>query len=838
MAPDAAPPADDAAPQLAHPLSWWRSAKRATTSVKVIDTPQTRVHRGADLVALLATLVGVVVVLLIGVYAEGTWEGITHDIQGISGLLQRILVAPVNIFSGIVTLVLPGVVVIDLALRREPRRLLEVLAAAGLGFGLAIFAGWLASTYGSTALLRALSVTHGDVLTLTMPAYISGVAALMTAAGRRAASRALSVCWTILWVSLAVGVISGIVTLPAALLTALIGRLAGLMFRYLMGSTADRAYGEALIDAIRRAGFEPRMLVRADPSSAYAPPELDEVSTALGRTRQGRVYALTTVEGHQLLAVALDGDQQLVGFLARLWSSVRLRGINARADVSLRHTAEATALVSYAARNAGVRSARVLGMAQALDTMIIVYQRPQGVRPLADMPRDEVSDALADAIWEQVLKAHAAGISHRSLSADTVLVGHDASLDVPIVWLSSWEVGEVATSQLARRIDNAQVAAMLATIVGPERAAASALRAMGEDAVQQFAPLLQPIALPRATRAALRATSTSLNELRNRIVERLEVAELERENITRFGLRTVLLLMLGVVAVTVILTSFNTGHVIDALQHANPWWLLVAFGWSMTSFVGAALALIAFSPVRLQWGRVILTQIAASYIALAVPAGVGPAALNLRLLTRRNVPTPLAAATVALVQVSGFVVTIGGLVTLTLATGSQGTLVSMPSTSVLIGVGVTLVVLAAALVVPAVRTWAAKRIMPMVHQTWPRLSEMLGQPWRLVLGLAANLLLTASFVAAFHATLRAFGQDLPLIDVAIVFFLSTAAAAVIPTPGGIGTVEFALIAGLTGAGVPPGIAPSVAIVYRVVTYWIRIPLGFVAMRFMQRRGEL
>ena len=121
MAPDAAPPADDAAPQLAHPLSWWRSAKRATTSVKVIDTPQTRVHRGADLVALLATLVGVVVVLLIGVYAEGTWEGITHDIQGISGLLQRILVAPVNIFSGIVTLVLPGVVVIDLALRREAR---------------------------------------------------------------------------------------------------------------------------------------------------------------------------------------------------------------------------------------------------------------------------------------------------------------------------------------------------------------------------------------------------------------------------------------------------------------------------------------------------------------------------------------------------------------------------------------------------------------------------------------------------------------------------------------------------------------------------------------------
>jgi len=38
--------------------------------------------------------------------------------------------------------------------------------------------------------------------------------------------------------------------------------------------------------------------------------------------------------------------------------------------------------------------------------------------------------------------------------------------------------------------------------------------------------------------------------------------------------------------------------------------------------------------------------------------------------------------------------------------------------------------------------------------------------------------------------------------------------------------------------VPPGVAPSVAIIYRVVSYWARIPLGFVAMRYLQRKGEL
>ncbi len=806
--------------------------------VQVIDTPQTRVHRVTDAIALLGTAIGILVVLLIGAYAVGTTEGITTDVQGISEVLQRLLVAPVNIFSGIVTLVLPGVVVIDLAVRREPRRLLEVLGAAILGFLFALLALWLATHYGADELVRSLSVVRDGERVVALPAYISGVAALLTAAGRRSASRALGVSWNVLWISLAVGVISGIVTLPAALATVLVGRLAGLSFRWALGSTADRAYGDALVDGIRRAGFEPKLLVRADPSSSFAPPELDEVSTALGRTRHGRVYALNTVENHQLLVVALDGDQHVAGFLARLWSSIRLRGINARADVSLRHTAEATALVSYAARNAGVRSARVLGMSQARDTMIIVYQRPIGVRPLSDTPVDDITDEVLDAVWEQVTKAHRAGISHRSLSADTVLVGYDAAVAAPVVWLSSWEFGEVATSALAKRIDNAQVVSMLAAMVGVERAVDSALRALNESDVEQFAPLLQGIALPRATRGALRTSNTSLNDVRSKIVERLPVAELERENITRFGLRTVLLLILGVVAVAIVLTSFNTQQVIDAVQRANPWWLLVALGWSLLSFFGATLAMMAFSPVKLPWNRVLLVQVAAAYVALAVPAGVGPAAMNLRLLTKRNVATPLAAATVALVQVSGIVVTLLGLVALTLATGSQGTLARLPSTAILIGVGVTAAVIAAALVLPGVRHWAGKRIMPMVRQTWPRLSEVLGQPWRLALGLAGNLVLTVAFVGAFHSVLQAFGQDLPIIDVAIVFFLSNAVAAAIPTPGGIGAIDLALLTGLVTAGVPAGVAPSAALVYRLIAYWIRIPMGFVAMKYLQRKGEL
>jgi len=277
---------------------------------------------------------------------------------------------------------------------------------------------------------------------------------------------------------------------------------------------------------------------------------------------------------------------------------------------------------------------------------------------------------------------------------------------------------------------------------------------------------------------------------------------------------------------------------LGALRESNPWWLLVALGWSMATFFGAAVALMAFSPIRLPWSRALLAQVAAAYLALAAPAGVGPAALNMRLLTRRKVPAPLAVATVALVQVSAVVVTVVGLVTLSLITGSEGTLAALPSSSVLMGVGGTAAVITLAMTVPRVRGWALGRLRPMMRQTWPRLAQVLNQPWRLAVGISGNLLLTIAYVGAFDATLRAFGQSIPLIDVTVLFLLGNAAGAIVPTPGGLGVVEGALTAGLISAGLPKEIAASVVVLFRLLSYWARIPLGFLAMRFLQRKGEL
>ncbi len=807
--------------------------------VTIHDEPETRVRRVVDLIAAIGAVVGIVLVLLLGAYSLETTQGFTEDVRGISRLLQRLLVAPVNIFSGVVTIIVPAAVIIDLAVRREPRRILEVLAASVLAFVATVIAVITTREFGAVELISSLSVrgSEGELI-IQLPAYLAAVSAMLTAAGLRTTRRVLSVSWTLLWIAAAVAVVSGIVTLSAAITVVLIGRSAGLLLRWLLGSTADRAYGEALVDGIRRAGFEPRKVVRADARGTHDPGDDDDVSVALGRSRSGRVYAVTTVEGHHLIVSALDGDQHAAGFLSKLWGTVRFRGVDVRAEMSLRHTAESTALASHAARTAGVRTARVLGMSQARDTMITVYQRPVASRALCDIDPADVTDDLVDAIWAEVNRAHEAGIAHRSLSPQTILVGDDDATGQPMVWLTTWEMGEVAASRLSRRIDDVQVLAATATLVGAGRAVAAAFRAVDEDVLEQVGPLLQAIVLPRETRHAVRAKDKLLQQLRTLIVQRIPHASTESQNIARFGWRTVLTVAVTVIALGIVLASFNAQEGLAALQQANPWWILGALLWSLLTFIGAAMAMLAFSPIQLPWMRVVLVQVAAAYVALAVPAGVGPAALNLRTLTKRRVAGPIAVATVALVQVSAIVVTVIGLLVLTLITGSEGTLAALPSTTVLTGIGAVATVVALALLVPAVRRWAAAKVMPTLRQTWPRLVQVLGQPGRLLLGLGGNLLQTAAYVGTFYCTLQAFGQELAVIDVAVLFFLSNAAGAIVPTPGGLGAVEFALGAGLTQAGIPLAIATPVVIIYRLITYWVRLPMGLAAMRWLQRKGEL
>ena len=86
------------------------------------------------------------------------------------------------------------------------------------------------------------------------------------------------------------------------------------------------------------------------------------------------------------------------------------------------------------------------------------------------------------------------------------------------------------------------------------------------------------------------------------------------------------------------------------------------------------------------------------------------------------------------------------------------------------------------------------------------------------------------------ARFRAPGRSLVVIGA--VYLASAALAAAAPTPGGLGAIESALIAGLTGVGMQAGPAVSAVLLYRLTTYWLPILPGWLSWRFLQRREYL
>jgi len=89
---------------------------------------------------------------------------------------------------------------------------------------------------------------------------------------------------------------------------------------------------------------------------------------------------------------------------------------------------------------------------------------------------------------------------------------------------------------------------------------------------------------------------------------------------------------------------------------------------------------------------------------------------------------------------------------------------------------------------------------------------------------------------AFALCVHAVGGTLPFVQVAAVFLGGSLVASAAPVPGGLGAVEAVLIAGLSGLGMGPGAAASAVLTYRLLTFWLTVPIGWAALRIAERRG--
>jgi uncharacterized protein (TIRG00374 family) len=158
------------------------------------------------------------------------------------------------------------------------------------------------------------------------------------------------------------------------------------------------------------------------------------------------------------------------------------------------------------------------------------------------------------------------------------------------------------------------------------------------------------------------------------------------------------------------------------------------------------------------------------------------------------------------------------------------------------------VLMLAALIVLGVRRVRLRRsvgrLVRRIPWCGPRLARLLAgvyrrhlvEQLRSVLGNRRALLLTALWIAAnwsfdalaLWASLRAYGTSVGLEPLAVVFGIQALAAWLPITPSGLGISEAVMIPALIAFGSPRGAAVLGILTWRVIAYWLPIPLGAVA----------
>ena len=810
-------------------------------------------RRREDAIDVVISLVAIFFIWTIGALASATTRGVTMDVLSFQ-LVRKILILPVSITEGLIILTTPILVIVSLALRRRLQAIIQVLAtslvAAVGGWIIILLTGLLPSELTAPLSVDRALATQGSQtgIAIAINLVIVTLCALFTSAGEAQSMKAIKWGWTGLWIILILGVLRSSMTLPVAFISVFLGRAFGSGSRWIMGYDDQRAKGAKLVEALLGIGITPSRIVRTDldtteePLATWAvaedsrghltqmPADLGDMGVTVTRhpgQDHYRHYQAWSDTGLAYELIAMDPGQELTGTLLEMWNNLRLRGISRWVSPSLKAQAERSSFTTLQALRAGVFTQEPIAIASANDSIIMVLSALPPTTPLTELG-EQVTDEVLDRAWEQLRYAHTRGISHRALTPEAVVV--DASSDV---WLLDWDSGEVATSELNQSIDIAQMLVLTALAVGPERALEAGRRCVGDETLIACAPVIQKPVLPASVNQLLRR-SDLLSDLRAALVGNSEAETAPTADLQRFRPRTIFTIAIAFIAVFIVVSSLNFSDLVTTLKSANPWWMAASAVLACLIWVGSAVPLMALSPEKLHFRDTLIAQVAASIITVVAPAGVGPAALNLRYLRKRRVPTAAAVTTVTLMQISQALITIILLLLVMVSAGSSLS-VSLPYGTILAVVAVVMLAVGVIVAVPKVRRWIWAKIQPTWQQVYPRLLWIIGQPRRLAAVVGGNLLMNIGYVGAFWTAMVAMGGSLNFSTVAITYLTANAAGSFIPSPGGIGTVETALTSGLTVAGVSSSVAIATALLYRLVTFYGRIPFGWLAMKYMEKK---
>ncbi|HEY7429931.1 MAG TPA: lysylphosphatidylglycerol synthase transmembrane domain-containing protein [Streptosporangiaceae bacterium] len=741
--------------------------------------------------------------------ASVTWLGSSLAAAVLVGLVQVAFAAA-------------AVGIVAAALWHRRFRLLASLALAAALAG-AVLAGILYLIGGPSPAAVAASTGRGSWLAgaaFPGPALLAGAVAVTVAASPWLSRPWRRAAWLALFAAGVARLLAG-TALPMELVLALAtGVTAGAGVLVALG-VPDRRMGPAgVAAALRSAGLPVSSVARADVEA-----------------KGSRPFFADTDGGRRLFIKVLGSDQRDADLLYRAYRFARLRDVgDTRPAASLIQAVEHQALVALMAERAGVRCPRVDRVLKAPDgTALLVMDRIEG-RPLAQLPAGQIGGNLLRRLWAEVARLHQAGIAHRSLRAANVVVGADGR-----PWLTDFSFAELSATQRQLSLDLAELLASLATLAGAEAAVGAAAAVVGARELAPAVPLLQPLALSAATRRAVAAQDGLLARTRSATAAASGSTSQQLARLQRVRPRTLLMIAALAGAFYLILPQLaQVSSSWHALLSAQWGWVPVVIAMSALTYLASAVSLLGGVPGRVPLWPTVLAQFASSFINRVSPANVGGMALNARYLQKAGVPPAGGVAAVGVNALVGAIAHVVLIVVFFILAGHQlGQAFKLPPASkLLLILAVLAAVVGIVLATRQGRRFAVARLLPGLRSAYASLARVAVSPVKLTLLFGGSVLVTLAYIGGLVASVHAFGGETPIATLGAVYLGAAAIAAASPTPGGLGAIEAALVAGLTGVGIEPGPAVSAVLTYRLATYWLPVLPGWISLQFLQRGDYL
>lgn len=542
-------------------------------------------------------------------------------------------------------------------------------------------------------------------------------------------------------------------------------------------------------------------------------------------------FIVETPEGSRVIK-AVSRDDPESDWLVRLWRYVAFRQVgDERMPVAPGHRTDHEAYVTLMAEREGVDIAPFVATwaAGGFELLERVWIPGRSISA-----GDRLNTDLLARTWTQLAILERKGVAHCVLPSSQIVIDEAGK-----PWITELGRARVGAPRTQVLISRSIALVDLAMTVGAPAAVESLIAAEGANAVRETLPFLQLVDLPSHLRRRIAREPRPFDDLRAEVSRLSGTGTGPSIRPFRVALRNLVPVAVGGVAVLFLLTHIGqTGTAIAALRSANPAWIGAAGLAAALTYLLAGVGVFAASPVRIGFWRTVTAQVAAASANRASPAGLGGMALNVRYLEMNGATRTEAGGVVAVTSITGFVVHTVVTVGLVVVVGRQGPysfgsdldaswplLAAILATSTAAGI--------------AVWYWRLHlRVGRAVRAARSGLASLTRNPLRLALLLGSSIGVSCAYAVALDASVISAGGRLSFGSALVVYFAASAVGAISPTPGGLGTLEAALVAGLSQQGVGAASAVAGVLTYRIITYWLPVLPGLGFLGLLRRHGSL